>query len=121
VSLDVRKRLQGMMALTSVAGVVGALEAMRDRPDSPPLLHSLAGTQTLLLIGEYDARTPRASMQDMADRIPGARFEVIPNAGHVLPLERAGETTRRFRRFLDELPELGCVGLVVRNDPPATP
>jgi 3-oxoadipate enol-lactonase len=34
-------RAQKVMERTSVAGTVGALEAMRDRPDSTPLLSSL--------------------------------------------------------------------------------
>ena len=62
-----------MMERARPNGIVGALEAMRDRPDSTPLLRMLATVPTLLLIGECDARTPRASMQAMAEQIPGAR------------------------------------------------
>ena len=102
-SNEIKKQLREMMAHTSLNGIVGALEAMRDRPDSTPLLRKLAGVPTLLLIGERDARTPRASMQAMADQIPGANFYVIPDAGHAAPIENAAAVTSRLREFLHGL------------------
>jgi 3-oxoadipate enol-lactonase len=102
-SADVRRRLETMMRRTPVAGLVGALEAMRDRPDSTPLLQSIANLPTLLLIGRHDTRTPRASMQAMADQIPDATFTVLSGAGHVPPVESPEETTGALRRFLDGL------------------
>ncbi len=92
-------RLQEMMERASVGGTIGALEAMRDRRDSTPMLSSLGDLPTLLIIGERDTRTPRASMHAIADRLPGARLEVIPLAGHVPPLENGVETTAQLRRF----------------------
>jgi 3-oxoadipate enol-lactonase len=100
---DVRARLRTMMERTPVAGIVGALAAMRDRPDSTPVLQAAANLPTLLLIGTHDARTPYASMQAMADRMPEATFETVSCAGHVPPLERPEETTGALRRFLDGL------------------
>jgi 3-oxoadipate enol-lactonase len=98
-----KKRLRKMMERTPSNGIIGALVAMRDRPDSTPLLRTLASVPTLLLIGESDARTPRASMQAMADQIPGARFDMCPDAGHVPPFENPAAVTSRLREFLDEL------------------
>lgn len=100
---DVTKQLREMMRCTSLNGIIGALAAMRDRPDNTPLLRTLATVPTLLLIGECDARTPRASMQAMADRIAGARFEVVPDAGHLPPLENPAAVISRLSVFLDEL------------------
>jgi 3-oxoadipate enol-lactonase len=100
---EVRKQLQEMMERTPPDGIVGALEAMRDRPDSTPLLRTLASLPTLFLIGACDGRTPRASMQAMAEQIPGARFDMVPDAGHVPPLEKPAAVTARLREFLDEL------------------
>ena len=37
------ERVRGMMSSTPVSGLIGALAAMRDRPDSSPLLAELAG------------------------------------------------------------------------------
>ncbi|PZF79961.1 alpha/beta fold hydrolase [Jiangella anatolica] len=98
-----RRRLGKMLGRASSAGVIGALEAMRDREDRTSVLRSAARLPTLFLIGGDDARTPRASMQAMADLVPGATLEVIAGAGHVPPLERPDEVTRRLRRFLTGL------------------
>lgn len=100
---EMTKQLREMMERTPPRGIVGALKAMRDRPDSTPLLRTLASVPTLLLIGERDVRTPRASMQAMAAQIPGAKFDTIPDAGHVTPLENPAAVTSRLHDFLDEL------------------
>jgi 3-oxoadipate enol-lactonase len=100
---DMKRQLREMMERTPPNGIVGALEAMRDRPDSGPLLRTLASVPCLLLIGECDARVPRASMQATAGQIPGARFTVIPDAGHVAPFENPAAVISRLREFLDEI------------------
>lgn len=97
---EMKSELPAMMERTPINGIIGALEAMRDRPDSTPLLRTLVNVPTLLLIGEYDARTPRGSMQAMAERIPGARFDIVPGAGHVAPLENPAALNARLREFL---------------------
>ncbi|WP_051325377.1 alpha/beta fold hydrolase [Glycomyces tenuis] len=104
----VRRRLGQMMERPSATGIIEALEAMRDRADSTPLLQSIVDLPTLLLIGTDDTRTPRASMQAMADEIPEATFNLVSNAGHLPPLENPEETTAGILRFLNQL---GAVGL----------
>ena len=101
-SNQIKKQLREMMERARPNGIVGALEAMRDRPDSTPLLRMLATVPTLLLIGECDARTPRASMQAMAEQIPGARFDTVSHAGHIAPLENPAAVNTKLREFLDE-------------------
>jgi 3-oxoadipate enol-lactonase len=96
-------RLRQMMAATPVTGLVGALAAMRDRPDSTPLLATLAGIPTLVVVGEADALLPPDGARRMADAIPGARFVMIPDAGHVPPVERPEETSAALLEFLHEL------------------
>lgn len=97
------ERVRGMMSSTPVPGLVGALAAMRDRPDSSPLLAELAGVPTLVMVGEEDALTPPDVARAMADRIPGARLVVIPGSGHLPPVERPVETTRALLEFLRTL------------------
>ena len=96
-------RLRRMMTATPVAGLVGALAAMRDRPDSTPLLATLAGIPTLVVVGAADALLPPDGARRMADAIPGARFAVISDAGHVPPLERPEEMSAVLLRFLRDL------------------
>src|SRR5205814_657208 len=55
---DVAERVRAVMAALPVAGIVGALAAMRDRPDSTALLATLADVPTLVLVGESDQFTP---------------------------------------------------------------
>lgn len=100
---EMKKQLREMMERTPPNGIVGALEAMRDRLDSTTLLPTLASVPTLLLIGGCDARTTRASMQAMADQIPSARLDIIPDAGHVAPFENPTAVISRLREFLDKL------------------
>ena len=100
---EMKKQLREMMERSPSNGIVGALEAIRDRPDSTPLLQTLASVPTLLLIGEHDARTPRASMHAMAEQIPGASFDMIPGAGHIAPVENPPAVTSKLRDFLDDL------------------
>ena len=93
-------RVRRMMAATPVAGMIGALAAMRDRHDSTGLLPTLADLPTLVLVGEEDALAPPDAARRMATLIPGARLVVIPGAGHLPPVERPSETTAEIRDFL---------------------
>ncbi|HEY9443689.1 MAG TPA: alpha/beta fold hydrolase [Gemmatimonadales bacterium] len=97
------ERVRGMMSSTPVPGLVGALAAMRDRPDSSPLLPELAGLPTLVLVGEEDELTPPDTARALADRIPGARLVTVPGSGHLPPVERPVETTRALVEFLRSL------------------
>jgi 3-oxoadipate enol-lactonase len=97
------ERVRGMMSSTPVSGLVGALAAMRDRPDSSPLLPDLAGLPTLVMVGEEDELTPPDTARAMANRIPGARLVMIPGSGHLPPVERPVETTRALLEFLRAL------------------
>jgi pimeloyl-ACP methyl ester carboxylesterase len=91
-----------MMNRSPVAGVVGALRALRDRPDSTPTLATIA-VPTLVVAGEVDKIAPPDVMRAMAQAIPGAQFAMIPGAGHLAPLEQPLQTNRVLADFLDGL------------------
>jgi YbgC/YbaW family acyl-CoA thioester hydrolase len=97
---QVAERVRAMMANTPVAGVVGALAAMRDRVESESLLPTLAGLPTLVVAGEADGLTPPDQARTMAQAIPGARLVIIPGAGHLPPIEQPAATTECLRDFL---------------------
>ena len=97
---EIVDRIRRMMTATPVAGIAGALAAMRDRHDSTGLLASLAGLPALVIVGDEDALTPPDSARRMAAGIPGARLTVVPGAGHLPPVERPTETTAAIRDFL---------------------
>jgi 3-oxoadipate enol-lactonase len=59
---------------------------------------------TLVVAGEQDLLTPPWIAREVADAIPGARFEVIRGDGssHVVPIERADDFNRLVSDFLTE-------------------
>jgi len=55
---------------------------------------------TLVLVGNQDLVTPPELSSDLADRIPGARMQVIENAGHLSNLEQPDAFNRAVDEFL---------------------
>ncbi len=97
------ERVRKMMEGTPVSGILGALGALRDRPDSTQDLPLLTRTPTLVVVGEQDQITPKDRAQAMATAIPGARLAVVPGAGHLTPMERPEATTALLADFLTGL------------------
>ncbi|ABG03114.1 alpha/beta hydrolase fold [Rubrobacter xylanophilus DSM 9941] len=83
---EVVERVKGMILESTPGGVVAALGAMRDRPDSTPLLESIR-VPTLVIGGEEDAISTPETMGEMAKKIPHSRHVVLPRAGHLSNLE----------------------------------
>jgi pimeloyl-ACP methyl ester carboxylesterase len=99
---EIVSEVRGMMTRVPVPGIVGALHALRERSDSTPLLKTIH-VPVLVIAGEEDQIAPAAGMREMADAIPGARFVVIPEAGHVAPLERPDAVNTAIGEFLRKL------------------
>lgn len=95
-------QVRDMIRRCSVPGIVGALRAMRDRPDSTETLRALR-VPTLVLVGKEDVLTPPAAAEAMARAVPGARLAVIPAAGHLAPLEQPLATGRALADFMEGL------------------
>lgn len=62
---------------------------------------------TLVIAGEHDTNAPAAMMERMAARIPGARFVVVPEAGHLANLEQATAFNAVLSKFLQSIPPTG--------------
>ncbi|HOF88076.1 MAG TPA: alpha/beta fold hydrolase [Armatimonadota bacterium] len=69
------------------------------RPDRTALLPHI-GLPTLVLCGEQDAVSPPDGMRALAAAIPGAAFQLIPDAGHLAPLEQPHRANAAIREFL---------------------
>lgn len=80
------RALQAQMLGNEAVGMANALAAMQGRTDTTG---ALAGFDlpTLVLTGGADALIPPDVARTLAKRIPGARLEVLENAGHVSNLE----------------------------------
>jgi YbgC/YbaW family acyl-CoA thioester hydrolase len=100
---EVVDRVRSLMAGTPVAGMVGALGAMRDRAGSESLLPTLADIPTLVMVGAADILTPPDQARAMAEAIPGARLAIIPGAGHLPPVEQPAATAESLLEFLRSL------------------
>jgi pimeloyl-ACP methyl ester carboxylesterase len=54
--------------------------------------------------GEDDTWVPVERGRELAARIPGARLRVIPEAGHLAPVDQPAELTAALLEFLHDLP-----------------
>jgi pimeloyl-ACP methyl ester carboxylesterase len=96
---DLVARVLRMAEETGLDAFVGQEEAIMARPDSRPLLPSIA-CPTLVLVGADDLQTPVEVARETADAIPGSRLEVIPSCGHLSTMERPEAVNAALRDWL---------------------
>lgn len=63
---------------------------------------------TLVMHGDEDHLLPPQNGKIVASRIPGARFELLPNAGHMLTTDQPEATLESLMRFLKEVSGSDC-------------
>jgi pimeloyl-ACP methyl ester carboxylesterase len=80
-------QVRELILANRVDGVVDALDALRTRPDSSPLLPSILAP-ALVLVGEEDMVTPVPLAEAMQSLLPNARLTIVPRAGHLANLEQ---------------------------------
>jgi pimeloyl-ACP methyl ester carboxylesterase len=93
---SVRAPVEAMMRAQPPAAVAAAARGMATRADAKALLARFANP-TLVVVGAEDAITPPEKAKVMADLVTGARLEVVPNAGHLVPIEQPAH----FRSLLE--------------------
>jgi 3-oxoadipate enol-lactonase len=91
---------RNMLVRQPPAGYAGSCAAVRDA-DHSGLVATIAAP-TLVLVGEEDGSTPPDLVRSMAEHVPGARFETIPDAGHIPCVEQPAVLVARLRRFFHE-------------------
>lgn len=84
---QLRDEVQQMMLAQRPEGVMLALAAMASRPDSRATLQAVR-VPTLILVGADDPVTPPEMSKSMAALVPGAKYQVVPGAAHLLPMEQ---------------------------------
>lgn len=95
--------VEGIVEKASLEGVVGALAAMRDRPDSTSHLAEI-DVPVLIIHGEKDQLISVEEAKAMANAIPNARLVIIPDAGHLPNLEQPDAFNDAVIDFLESLP-----------------
>jgi 3-oxoadipate enol-lactonase len=96
------ERVRSIITATPVRTIIADLRAMAERPDSVALLPGIS-CPTLVLVGELDQGTPPADARLMAERIPGARLVIIPNAAHLSNLEEPEAFNQALLSFVGAL------------------
>lgn len=91
-------RIRAMLLATPVHGYVGVCQAIMafDAADAIRRIHC----PTLVVVGEDDQGAPVPVAQAIADAIPGARLEILPQAAHLSMIEQAERFHAVFDAFL---------------------
>jgi 3-oxoadipate enol-lactonase len=96
------EKVRAMILESNPNGVVAALGAMRERPDSTPLLGKI-GVPTLVIGGEEDEICTPELMGTMAEKIPDARHVTLSRAGHLSNLEAPDGFNLALKDLLKEI------------------
>ncbi|MFN2593769.1 MAG: alpha/beta fold hydrolase [Actinomycetota bacterium] len=83
------------------AGFIGALEAMKNRPDSSEDLTTI-DVPTLVIVGENDGVTPPEAARKIHEHVGGSQLVVIPEVGHLSNLEAPEDFNRALEDFLTQ-------------------
>lgn len=103
---DVVTRTQAMMERQPLAGILGAISAMRDRPDSSATLATVS-VATVVVVGDEDVLTPLAEAEGIVSALSPAakaKLEVIEGSGHATCVERPAAVTHVLADFLATIP-----------------
>jgi 3-oxoadipate enol-lactonase len=93
------EKVRAMILESTPNGVVAALGAMRDRPDSTSLLAEI-DVPTLVIGGEVDGISSPEVMGAMAEKIPNSRHVSLARAGHLSNLEAPESFNKALEEFL---------------------
>ncbi len=74
-------------------------QSLIDRPDNRSLLRGIS-CPTVVLCGEQDGLTPPALHRAMAAEIVSSRLVLLPDSGHLTPIEQPDAVTLALRELL---------------------
>lgn len=96
------EQIRKTMHRNTPEAIAHAVEALRERADSTPLLEHIK-CPTLVIAGSDDPITTPADCQELAEAIPGAQFVEIPGAGHLSNLDNPDAFNQALGEFLDSV------------------
>lgn len=91
---------RNMLVRQPVDGYAAACAAVRDA-DLTAMTATITAP-TLVVVGDQDGSTPPDLVRSTAALIPGATFEIIPDAGHIPCVEQPADLVARMRRFFSD-------------------
>jgi len=92
----VRQLIEGNTA----DGLDGAIQAMKNRPDSTDLLSEI-GTPALVIAGDEDTLIPVTESEAMQRALPHSQLAVLRGCGHLSNLESPDQFSAALHNFLD--------------------
>jgi 3-oxoadipate enol-lactonase len=92
---------QTMLERMPAQGYVATMHALATADLSPSVQRIVA--PTLVVAGELDVATPPDVVQGLAALIPGARFELLAGAGHLMCIDESLAFAQVLLRFLGDL------------------
>jgi pimeloyl-ACP methyl ester carboxylesterase len=90
-----------MIEKAAPESIAQLLEALAGRADSTGVVATIQ-VPALVIAGEEDAIIPAAGAKVWAERIPGARFVLIPRTGHLANLEAPEAFNEAVEEFVRE-------------------
>ncbi|HEX4128394.1 MAG TPA: alpha/beta fold hydrolase [Pirellulales bacterium] len=99
---EVVEAVKRMILATAPETIAAVQHAMAERPDVQGMLPTIR-VPTLVLVGQEDAISPVDEMRAIAAGIPGAQFVIVPEAGHMAPMENPAAVNQALRTFLGSL------------------
>ncbi|WP_248796481.1 alpha/beta fold hydrolase [Pseudomonas sp. MWU13-2105] len=107
IGTAVADTVQAMANAIGKDGFVRQQQAIIDRADYRPVLETIA-VPTLIVVGENDEITPPAESEEIHRGIQRSRLILLPECGHLPPLEHPQLTTQLLSRWLDAELLIGC-------------
>lgn len=96
---DVRRALIEMAVRVGASAYVRQNEAMIARTDLRPVLPTVR-VPTLVTVGANDTMTPLPCSEEIREGIAQAAFHVIPDCGHLPPIEKPAVVAQLLREWL---------------------
>lgn len=95
-------RVRGFVQSAPAYAAAWAQRAMADRPDSFDALRTV-DVPALVVVGDEDGISPLSEAQAMVDALPDAELAVLPQSGHLTPIEVPDAFNELVGRFVDRL------------------
>jgi pimeloyl-ACP methyl ester carboxylesterase len=99
---DVVDTVRQLLSTVTPEAVAWGQRAMAARPDATAVLRE-ADIPALIIHGEEDALIPVDAARTLAELMPRAELVVLPECGHLPPLERPAEVTSTVSAWLSQL------------------
>lgn len=100
----VARDVHAMIRQSAPDAIAAALECLKTRADSTPMLGEIA-CPTLVLVGDEDELTPPPLSERMVRAIRGASLAILPGAGHLSNLEQPEAFNDELFGFLTRVHE----------------